>query len=133
MSKPKQSTRRSGHGTTKKSSSKSKSSTIKKNQQHGRAAEKAFERESKSKGQNITRSGKGHDYVQTKKDPRTGKIIRKRIEIKSGNSTLSKTQKRSRAQNSKNYEVHRYKHSTSGTKKTSVARGIRKKTKSKKH
>ncbi|RNJ79805.1 MAG: hypothetical protein D9C04_03830 [Nitrosopumilus sp. B06] len=101
----------------------SKGATIKRNQRRGKEAEKAFENESKFLGRKITRSGRGHDYIEKKKDPFTGKVTRIRHEIKSGDGKLSRKQKRSSAQNGHNYRVHHYGDGILAMTKVSETRG----------
>ncbi len=76
------------------------------NQEQGRAGEKKIKDEYEFSGYNVTRTGKGHDFKAEKKDW-FGNKTTKHIEVKTGNSKLSKLQKKKRGQLGDKYVVER--------------------------
>jgi len=81
---------------------------LEQNKLKGKLAEDFAAMQLMLQGYEVRKVHKGKDFVAVKRDFFTGKIIdRKYIEVKTGNSKLSKSQKRSKAR-SKNYEVWRF-------------------------
>ena len=79
------------------------------NQEQGKAGEKRIRDQYESNGYNVKRTGKGHDLKAERKDWLTGKKETKYIEVKTGNSKLSKLQKKKRRQHGKKFVVERLK------------------------
>jgi hypothetical protein len=76
------------------------------NQEQGRAGEKKIKDEYEFSGYKVSRTGKGHDLKAEKKDW-FGKKTTKYIEVKTGNSKLSKLQKKKRGYLGDKYVVER--------------------------
>jgi len=76
------------------------------NQEQGRAGEKKIKEGYEFSGYKVTRTGKGHDFKAEKKDW-FGNKTTKHIEVKTGNSKLSKLQKKKRGQFGDKYVVER--------------------------
>ncbi len=77
------------------------------NQEQGKAGERKIKKEYEFSGYKVTRTGKGHDFKAEKKDWFTGKKKTKYIEVKTGNSKLSKLQNKKRGQFGNKYVVER--------------------------
>ena len=81
---------------------------LEQNKFKGKLAEDLAAMQLMLQGYEVRKVHKGKDFEAIKVDPFTGEIIdEKFIEVKTGNSPLSKTQKRSKAR-SKKYEVWRF-------------------------
>ncbi len=76
------------------------------NQEQGRAGEKKIKDEYEFSGYKVSRTGKGHDLKAEKKDW-FGNKTTKYIEVKTGNSKLSKLQKKKRGHLGDKYVVER--------------------------
>ena len=85
---------------------KSRKQVNKENQEQGRAGEKKIKEEYEFSGYKVTRTGKGHDFKAEKKDW-FGNKTTKHIEVKTGNSKLSKLQKKKRGRLGDKYVVER--------------------------
>ena|GEM_PF-909877 len=86
---------------------KSRKQVNRENQEQGKAGEKRIKEEYEFSGYKVKRTGKGHDLKAEKKDWFTGKKETKYIEVKTGNSKLSKLQKKKRGYLGKKYVVER--------------------------
>ena len=86
---------------------KSRKQVNRENQEQGKAGERRIKEEYEFSGYKVKRTGKGHDLKAEKKDWFTGKKDTKYIEVKTGNSKLSKLQKKKRGQLGKKYVVER--------------------------
>ena len=86
---------------------KSRKQVNRENQEQGKAGERRIKEEYEFSGYKVKRTGKGHDLKAEKKDWFTGKKETKYIEVKTGNSKLSKLQKKKRGQFGKKYVVER--------------------------
>ncbi len=86
---------------------KSRKQVNRENQEQGKAGERRIKEEYEFSGYKVKRTGKGHDLKAEKKDWLTGKKETKYIEVKTGNSKLSKLQKKKRSQFGKKYVVER--------------------------
>ena len=86
---------------------KSRKQVNRENQEQGKAGERRIKEEYEFSGYKVKRTGKGHDLKAEKKDWFTGKKETKYIEVKTGNSKLSKLQKKKRGQLGKKYVVER--------------------------
>ena len=84
------------------------------NQEQGKAGERRIKEEYEFSGYKVKRTGKGHDLKAEKKDWFTGKKETKYIEVKTGNSKLSKLQKKKRGYLGKKYVVERLEPTTFG-------------------
>jgi len=93
---------------------KSRKQVNRENQEQGKAGEKRIKEEYEFSGYKVKRTGKGHDLKAEKKDWFTGKKETKYIEVKTGNSKLSKLQKKKRGQLGKKYVVERLEPTTFG-------------------
>ena len=85
---------------------KSRKQVNKENQEQGRAGEKKIKEEYEFSGYKVTWTGKGHDFKAEKKDW-FGNKTTKHIEVKTGNSKLSKLQKKKRGRLGDKYVVER--------------------------
>jgi len=80
---------------------------LEENKRKGKAAEDLYKMRAQLLGYEVERTGKGHDFRIRKRDPFTGRVIYTGVrEIKSGNSKLSKLQRRVKKKQS-NYKVIR--------------------------
>lgn len=86
---------------------KSRRQVNRENQEQGKAGERRIKEEYEFSGYKVKRTGKGHDLKAEKKDWFTGKKETKYIEVKTGNSKLSKLQKKKRGYLGKKYVVER--------------------------
>lgn len=86
---------------------KSRKQVNRENQEQGKAGERKIKSEYEFSGYKVTRTGKGHDLKAEKEDWFTGKKKTKYIEVKTGNSKLSKLQKKKRRQLGDKYVVER--------------------------
>jgi len=86
---------------------KSRKQVNQENQEQGKAGERRIREEYEFSGYKVKRTGKGHDLKAEKKDWFTGKKDTKYIEVKTGNSKLSKLQKKKRGQLGRKYVVER--------------------------
>ena len=86
---------------------KSRRQVNRENQEQGKAGERRIKEEYEFSGYKVKRTGKGHDLKAERKDWFTGKKETKYIEVKTGNSKLSKLQKKKRSQLGKKYVVER--------------------------
>jgi len=77
------------------------------NQEQGKAGERRIREKYEFSGYKVKRTGKGHDLKAEKKDWWTGKKETKYIEVKTGNSKLSRLQKKKRSQFGNKYVVER--------------------------
>ena len=84
------------------------------NQEQGKIGERRIKEEYEFSGYKVKRTGKGHDLKAEKKDWFTGKKEIKYIEVKTGNSKLSKLQKKKQGQLGKKYVVERLEPTTLG-------------------
>ena len=77
-------------------------------QRKGKAAEEIIKLRYEILGYEVERTGRGHDYLVTKRNPFTGKIIdRKYIEVKYGDSPLSELQWESSREHRGHYKIER--------------------------
>jgi len=77
-------------------------------QRKGKAAEEIIKLRYEILGYEVERTGRGHDYLVTKRNLFTGKIIdRKYIEVKYGDSPLSELQWESSRKHRGHYKVER--------------------------
>ena len=74
----------------------------------GKMAETNTEIKYRMGGYEIKRTGIGHDYHAVKRDIFNRKIDEKYIEVKTGNSKLSKRQKSAKKKLGKKYKVERF-------------------------
>ncbi|AFS82995.1 hypothetical protein [Candidatus Nitrosopumilus sediminis] len=86
---------------------KSRKQVNRENQEQGKIGERRIKEEYEFSGYKVKRTGKGHDLKAEKKDWLTGKKETKYIEVKTGNSKLSKLQKKKRGYLGKKYVVER--------------------------
>jgi hypothetical protein len=93
---------------------KSRSQVNRENQEQGNAGERRIKEEYEFSGYKVKRTGKGHDLKAEKKDWFTGKKDVKYIEVKTGNSKLSKLQKKKRGHLGDKYVVERLEPTTFG-------------------
>ena len=85
-----------------------KRSTLSVNKSKGKMAESAFEGTQSMMGNTVTRTGRGHDYKVTHRHPFTGEYEGTSYhEVKSGNSKLSKLQKKTKKKMGPKYKVER--------------------------
>ncbi len=77
------------------------------NQCRGKQGEESVKSNYESRGYKVKRTGKGHDYKVSKRDLFTGKKESKYVEVKTGNSKLSKLQKKKKARLGSRYVVER--------------------------
>lgn len=85
---------------------KSRKQVNRENQEQGKAGERKIKEEYEFSGYKVKRTGKGHDLKAEKKDW-FGNKTTKYIEVKTGNSKLSKLQKKKRGQLGDKYVVER--------------------------
>lgn len=90
-----------------KKSTRSGRQTIRKNAAKGAAAERRVARKYRKAGYSVKQTGIGHDFMATKRSKTTGKMIRKRVEVKSGNAKLSKRQRAAKRKHGRGYVVER--------------------------
>ena len=64
------------------------------NQEQGRNGETQVKSRYELNGWKMSRTGKGHDYRATRKNMWTGKTETKYVEVKTGNSQLSRLQRK---------------------------------------
>ena len=85
-----------------------KRQTLEINKMKGKIAEQSYEISAAVKGKKVTRTGKGHDYLEEDIDFWTGKIKKKTyVEVKSSQTArLSKLQKKTKKKK-RNYKVER--------------------------
>lgn len=102
----------------------SKRRRLEKNKRDGKAAEDAFREDARFFGKEIKRTGKGHDFKETIRDPLTGKVTGSKYhEIKHGGGELSQRQKQARARHGDRYEVQKYDEGLLGTTRVSTEKG----------
>lgn len=88
---------------------KSRREVNRENQSQGREGEEQARREYEFSGHEVERTGKGHDLKVTKRDWLTGEKGKpKYVEVKTGNSKLSKLQKKKKRQYGSRYVEKRY-------------------------
>lgn len=81
---------------------------LRENRKKGKAAEEIIEQRYALRGYDVERTGRGHDYLVTRRDPFTGRIIdRAYIEVKYGDSSLSDLQWESSQEHKGHYRVER--------------------------
>ncbi len=85
----------------------SRDQTNRTNQEQGREGERKARAKYEMVGYEVTRTGKGHDFKATKRDPISGKKSTIYVEVKTGNSKLSPLQKKKQKQLSGRYKVER--------------------------
>jgi len=74
----------------------------------GRMPESIFESQQRMMGNDVARTGRGHDYKVTHRHPLTGKYEGTTYhEVKSGNSKLSKLQNKTKKKMGPKYKVER--------------------------
>lgn len=84
-----------------------KKEDMRRNRQRGKAAEDLVEMELQMEGYEVERTQEGADFKARKRDLFTGDVIEeKKVEVKSGNASLSEKQKQEKKK-SDNYEVRR--------------------------
>lgn len=93
---------------------KSRKQVNRENQEQGKAGERKIREEYEFSGYKVTRTGKGHDLKAEKKDWFIGKKKTKYIEVKTGNSKLSKLQKKKQSRLGDKYIVERLKPTSFG-------------------
>ena len=81
-------------------------SAIRRNAAQGRRAERMIRRKYENRGYDVRRTGYGHDFKATRYGMFGGKET-KFIEVKSGNSELSPTQRRAKGGLGRRYVVER--------------------------
>ena len=86
---------------------KSRRSVNRENQEQGREGERKAMAKYELAGYKVQRTGRGHDFKATKRDPFTGRIKTKYVEVKTGDSELSPLQKKKKRQIGKRYVVER--------------------------
>lgn len=86
---------------------KSRKQVNRENQEQGKTGERRIKEEYEFSGYKVKRTGKGHDLKAEKKDWFTGKKDTKYIEVKTGNSKLSRLQKKKQSYLGKKYVVER--------------------------
>lgn len=86
---------------------KTKKQIIRDNQYQGKSGEDKVRRDLEFSGYEVERTGRGHDLRAKRKDWLTGKNETKYIEVKTGNSPLSKLQKKRKRQMGSKYVVER--------------------------
>lgn len=86
---------------------KSRKETNRDNQHQGKSGEEQIRQKYEFNGYHVERTGKGHDLRAKKQDWLTGKKETKYIEVKTGNSQLSKLQKKKKRQMGSKYVVER--------------------------
>jgi len=85
-----------------------KRGTLSVNKSKGKMAESVFEGTQSMMGNTVTRTGRGHDYKVTHRHPFTGEYEGTSYhEVKSGNSKLSKLQKKTKKKMGSKYKVER--------------------------
>jgi hypothetical protein len=90
----------------KKSSKQVKRDTLANNRARGRAAEDQVRFEYELQGYEMRKTHTGRDFVATRRDIFTGKVVERRnVEVKSGNAQLSDRQREKRKKG--NYKVER--------------------------
>ena len=86
----------------------SRRSINRQNQEQGREGERMVRAKYEFAGYKVQRTGRGHDFKITKRDPFTGKTTKPEYhEVKTGNSPLSPLQKKKKRQMGKRYVVDR--------------------------
>lgn len=83
-----------------------KRGNIRRNAAQGRRAERIVRRKYKMLGYSTRRTGYGHDFKATRRTAFGGKVT-KFVEVKSGNSQLSPTQRRAKRRLGSRYVVER--------------------------
>lgn len=74
----------------------------------GRAAEEQYKMGAVFRGAEVQRTGRGHDYIERKRDFLTGKVTStKYVEVKSRGAKLSKLQKKMKKKKKGSYKVVR--------------------------
>jgi hypothetical protein len=86
---------------------KSRSEVNRENQHQGKAGEEQIKQRYEFNGYEVERTGKGHDLKAKRLDWLTGKKETKYIEVKTGNSPLSRLQKKKKRQMGSKYVVER--------------------------
>jgi len=72
----------------------------------GKAGEEAYRWQAMLQGKEVERTGRGHDFVERKKDLFTGRVVStKYVEVKTGKAGLSKLQKRTKRKKKGAYKV----------------------------
>jgi hypothetical protein len=72
----------------------------------GRAGEEAYKFGAMLRGVEVERTGRGHDYVERRKDLLTGRVrSTKYVEVKTGRAKLSKLQKKTKKKKKGAYKV----------------------------
>lgn len=91
----------------KKSKKQIKREVLEENRMKGKTAENNYVVRAQLAGYEVERTGKGHDFRVRKRDLLTGRVIYSGVrEIKSGNATLSKLQRKTKKKQS-NYKIVR--------------------------
>lgn len=86
---------------------KTKKRIIRDNQYQGKAGEEKVRQDLEFSGYKVERTGRGHDLKAKRRNWLTGKNETKYIEVKTGNSPLSKLQKKRKRQMGSKYVVER--------------------------
>jgi hypothetical protein len=74
----------------------------------GRAGEEAYKFQAMLQGKEVERTGRGHDFIEKRRDLLTGKVTSTRyVEVKTGGARLSKLQKRMKKKKKGAYKVVR--------------------------
>jgi hypothetical protein len=74
----------------------------------GRAGEEAYKFNAMLRGVEVKRTGRGHDYVERRRDLLTNRVTStKYVEVKTGRAKLSKLQKRTKRKKKGAYKVVR--------------------------
>jgi hypothetical protein len=73
----------------------------------GRAGEEAYKFGAMLRGAEVERTGRGHDYIERRRDLFTGKVSTKYVEVKTGRAELSKLQRKTKKKMKERYTVAR--------------------------
>lgn len=68
---------------------------LEENIRKGRAGEEEYRWQATLQGKEVERTGRGHDYIERRRDLLTGRVTStRRVEVKTGGARLSRLQKR---------------------------------------
>ena len=81
--------------------------TIRRNAAKGAAAEKRVAEQYRQRGYRVKRTGRGHDFVVTKRGARAGSGASRFVEVKSGSAVLSPLQRHKKRMYGRRYVVKR--------------------------